>query len=156
MLFFGKYLQKRGLIATPLCHISLVLHINVFFLLFCCAESRINWKRKTIKNWKIVLIFDNLQTAVYNAERSVIQWNFFGLKNPRFIIESGFKSRAGYNDTRRVGKLNAAYLKSLFNNTQAGARSFHFDKFVNLSKWHLRETLFVRLRHSKAFKVVIR
>ena len=77
-------------------------------------------------------------------------------QNPRFIIESGFKSRAGYNDTRRVGKLNAAYLKSLFNNTQAGARSFHFDKFVNLSKWHLRETLFVRLRHSKAFKVVIR
>ena len=38
MLFFGKYLQKRGLIATPLCHISLVMHINVFSLLFCCAE----------------------------------------------------------------------------------------------------------------------
>ena len=102
MLFFGKYLQKRGLIATPLCHISLVLHINVFSLLFCCAESRINWKRKTIKNWKNVLIFDNLQTAVYNAERSVIQWNFSDLKNPRFIIESGFKSRAGYNGARTV------------------------------------------------------
>ena len=33
MLFFGKYLLKRGLIATPLRHISLVLHINVFSLL---------------------------------------------------------------------------------------------------------------------------
>ena len=44
--------------------------------------------------------------------------------------------------------------KSLFNNTQGRTRSFHFDKLVNLSKWHFRETLFVRLRHSKAFKIV--
>ena len=43
-----------------------------------------------------------LQTAVYTAERFVIQWNFSDLKNPRFIIESGFKSRAGYDDTRTV------------------------------------------------------
>ena len=30
MLFFGKYLQKRGLIATPLRHISLVTSILLF------------------------------------------------------------------------------------------------------------------------------
>ena len=47
-------------------------------------------------------IFIVLQTAVYIAERFVIQWNFSDLKNPRFIIESGFKSRAGYNGARTV------------------------------------------------------
>ena len=47
MPFFGKYLQKRGLIATPLCHISLVLHINVFSLLFCCPERRIDTANRT-------------------------------------------------------------------------------------------------------------
>ena len=47
-------------------------------------------------------IFIVLQTVVYIAERSVIQWNFSDLKNPRFIVESGFKSRAGYNGTRTV------------------------------------------------------
>ena len=31
-----------------------------------------------------------------------MQWNLFDLKNPRFIIESGFKSRAGYNGARTV------------------------------------------------------
>ena len=45
-------------------------------------------------------------------------------------------------------------LKSLFNNTQGRTRSFHFDKLVNLSKWHFRETLFVRLKHSKTFKII--
>ena len=54
---------------------------------------------KTIKNWKKC---SNLQTAVYTAERFVIHWNFSDLKNPRFIIESGFKSRAGYNGARTV------------------------------------------------------
>ena len=29
--------------------------------------------------------------------------NFSELQNPRFIIESGFKSRADYNSTRTVG-----------------------------------------------------
>ena len=31
-----------------------------------------------------------------------MQWNFSDLKNPRFIFESGFKSRAGYNGARTV------------------------------------------------------
>ena len=44
-------------------------------------------------------------------------------------------------------------VKSLFNNTQGRTRSFHFDKLVNLSKWHFRETLFVRLKHSKTFEI---
>ena len=39
----------------------------------------------------------SIQTAVYTAERFVIPWNFSDLKNLRFIIESGFKSRAGYD-----------------------------------------------------------
>ena len=41
-----------------------------------------------------------LQTAVYIAEPFIIQWNFSDLKNPRFIIESSFKSRVGYNGAR--------------------------------------------------------
>ena len=52
-----------------------------------------------------IIIFQFLiviQTAVYIAERFVIQWNFSDLKNLRFIIESGFKSRAGYNGARTV------------------------------------------------------
>ena len=32
----------------------------------------------------------------------MIHRNFSDLKNPRFIIESGFKSRAGYNGARTV------------------------------------------------------
>ena len=56
-------------------------------------------------------IFIVLQTAVYIAERFVIQWNFSDLKNPRFIIESGFKSRAGYNGVRTVvKKVKAIYI----------------------------------------------
>ena len=43
-----------------------------------------------------------LQTAVYTAERFEMPRNFSDLKNPRFIIESGFKSRAGYNGARTV------------------------------------------------------
>ena len=43
-----------------------------------------------------------IQTAVYTAERFVIQRNFSDLKNPRFIIKSGFKSRAGNNGARTV------------------------------------------------------
>ena len=43
-----------------------------------------------------------IQTAVYIAERFVIPWNVFDLKNLRFIIESGFKLRAGYNGARTV------------------------------------------------------
>ena len=36
-------------------------------------------------------------SAVYTAERFVLQKNFSGPQNPRFIIESGFKSRAVFN-----------------------------------------------------------
>ena len=43
-----------------------------------------------------------IQTAVYIAERFVIHRSFSDLENPRFIIESGFKSRAGNNGARTV------------------------------------------------------
>ena len=43
-----------------------------------------------------------LEAAVYIAERVVLQGNFSEPKNPRFIIESGFKSRAGNNGARTV------------------------------------------------------
>ena len=39
---------------------------------------------------------------VYNAEWFILQGNFSEPKNLRFIIESGFKSRAGYNGARTV------------------------------------------------------
>ena len=38
-----------------------------------------------------------------------MQWNFSDLKNPRFIIESGFKSRAGYIGARTVIVFNLRY-----------------------------------------------
>ena len=53
-------------------------------------------------NCNLECFFYNIQTAVYTAARFVIQWNFSDLKNPRFIIKSGFKSRAGYNGARTV------------------------------------------------------
>ena len=34
----------------------------------------------------------------------MLHWNFSEPKNPRFIIESGFKSRAGNNGARTVVK----------------------------------------------------
>ena len=55
-----------------------------------------------LNDQKIFQFLILIQTAVYTAERFVIQWNFSDLKNPRFIIESGFKSRAGYNGARTV------------------------------------------------------
>ena len=39
---------------------------------------------------------------VYIAERFIFTRNFFESQNPRFIIKSGFKSRAGYNGARTV------------------------------------------------------
>ena len=53
---------------------------------------------KTIKTANKYVKLD----AVYNAERFILQGNFSESKNPRFIIESGFKSRAGYNGARTV------------------------------------------------------
>ena len=41
---------------------------------------------KTVWKKKILIV---IQTAVYIADRVVIQWNFSNLKNPRFQIESG-------------------------------------------------------------------
>ena len=38
----------------------------------------------------------------------MLHWNFSEPKNPRFIIESGFKSRAGYNGARTVYKSSIA------------------------------------------------
>ena len=43
--------------------------------------------------------------AAYIAERFVYTQNFSEPQNPRFIIESGFKSRAGYNGARTVDKI---------------------------------------------------
>ena len=62
-------------------------------------------KRKTFAVTIRIRIFQFLiviQTAVYVAERFIMHWNFSDLKNPRFIIKSGFKSRAGYNGARTV------------------------------------------------------
>ena len=46
---------------------------------------------------RIFLFLIIIQTAVYAAERFTMHWNFSDPTNPRFVIESGFKSRAGYN-----------------------------------------------------------
>ena len=72
-----------------------------------CGDCKSNEKEKLFRQQleSIRTIFQFLivlQTAVYTAERFIIQWNFSDLKNPRFIIESGFKSRAGYNGARTV------------------------------------------------------
>ena len=56
-------------------------------------------KRKNISNYNNIII---ILAAVYIAERLELQGNFFEPQNPRFIIESGFKSRAGYNGARTV------------------------------------------------------
>ena len=65
-----------------------------------------------------------LQTAVSTAEQFIIQWNFFNLKNPRFIIESGFKSRAGYNGARTVILYqNEVFI--LLKNSRAGYNGAH-------------------------------
>ena len=50
-----------------------------------------------------VIPFTPFFTAVYNQERLILEIIYVVnkkvlQKNPRFIIKSGFKSRAGYND----------------------------------------------------------
>ena len=70
-------------------------------------KKEIKCKQSKIKNSEIFSEISKtflivLQTAVYIAERFIIHWNFSDLKNPRFIIQSGFKSRAGYNGARTV------------------------------------------------------
>ena len=52
-----------------------------------------------MSNYNNIII---ILAAVYIAERFELHGNFFELQNPRFIIESGFKSRAGYNGARTV------------------------------------------------------
>ena len=46
-------------------------------------------------------------SAVYAAERSLVQGNFYEPQNPQFIIKNGFKSRAGYDGGRTVFQLDA-------------------------------------------------
>ena len=63
------------------------------------------WGLPNYQKWKNRSNYDNIITilaAVYTAERFELQGNFFEPQNPRFIIESGFKSRAGYNGARTV------------------------------------------------------
>ena len=50
--------------------------------------------------------------AVYISERFELQGNFFEPQNPRFIIESGFKSNAGWDGTRMIHKVEK-FLTSL-------------------------------------------
>ena len=59
-----------------------------------------SYELKMFSNMKKSFIV--IQTAVYTAERLVLHWNFSEPKNPRFIIESGFKSRASNNGARTV------------------------------------------------------
>ena len=74
----------------------------MYFIAKIATDQILSWI-KSIKDFKLDFIeWFVIQTAVYNAERFVMQWNFSDLKNPRFIIESGFKSRAGYNGARTV------------------------------------------------------
>ena len=63
-------------------------------------EIALDYKPRIFKVRKISLYV--IQTAVYTAERFMLHWNFSEPKNPRFIIESGFKSRAGNNGARTV------------------------------------------------------
>ena len=56
-------------------------------------------KWKNVSNYNNIII---ILAAVYIAERLELHGNFFEPQNPRFIIESGFKSRAGYNGARTV------------------------------------------------------
>ena len=79
------------------------------YLFYFFVESRIDTanrsKRKTFAVTIRIRIFQFLiviQTTVYAAERFILHWNLFDLRNPRFIIESGFKSRKGYNGARTV------------------------------------------------------
>ena len=67
------------------------------------------------KTFAILLIYhkfpinrSNLD-EVYTAERFILQRNFSEPKNPRFIIESGFKSRAGHNGARTVVVLSLKF-----------------------------------------------
>ena len=55
------------------------------------------WFVKISKMKKQVIL-----AAVYIAERFELLGNFFQPQNPRFVIKSGFKSRAGYNGARTV------------------------------------------------------
>ena len=74
-----------------------------------------------------------LQTGVYNAERFVIRWNFYDLKNPRFIIKSGFKSRAGYNGARTVYAIDFSELLDIHNTKTLVSRSYESNKWPLLT-----------------------
>ena len=94
-----------------ICNIMLQMNNISFedFVAKIATDQILSWI-KSIKDSKLDFIeWFVIQTAVYNAERFVMQWNFFDLKNPRFIIESGFKSRAGYNGARTVHDLSINY-----------------------------------------------
>ena len=60
-----------------------------------------------MSNYNNIII---ILAAVYIAERLELQGNFFEPQNPRFIIESGFKSRAGYNGARTVSGYSSSIL----------------------------------------------
>ena len=53
---------------------------------------------------------------VYIAEWFIFTRNFFESQNPRFIIESGFKSRAGYNGARTVVSFQTLHTKKIWEN----------------------------------------
>ena len=83
-----------------------------------------------------------LQTAVYTAERFIIQWNFFCLKNLRFIIESGFKSRAGYNGARTVCA-KSAFFREIVMRTRHPGGNGNFSPGKNLARGEI--TIFPRV-----------
>ena len=86
-----------------------------------------------------MLILNNKQS--YSNYLHELFWDY---KNPRFIIESGFKSKAGYNGTRRVISFYLVLFQSFFRSKTScwGQCGQFFSKFaicrcsMNYTIWH--------------------
>ena len=60
------------------------------------------WTEPSIDDQTLLREYSDPKRRYIWHVQQTVQWNFFDLKNPRFLIESGFKSRAGYNGARTV------------------------------------------------------
>ena len=77
-------------------HEALLIFLNVVRLHYNHSQKNmIGMQNSTGRSQKKNLFSDEFEKTIYTAERFALQEFFSEPQNPRFIIESGFKSNAG-------------------------------------------------------------
>ena len=81
---------------------STLIHVELITYLCTPYRNKLPYARHYNPHFFLIFTPFFFFTEVYITERFIFTRNFVGSQNFRFIIESSFKSRSGYNGARTV------------------------------------------------------